>query len=291
MAHNSNNIFAATDPGYNVSTAVYGTPGPTTPTGALNAAFYGLGLLTDNGLSEGHTTNDNSIFDMAGQLQRIIRNQETREFTFEALEENAVVLGLRYPGSSVTSSGGTAEVQTITISGVPTGGTFTVSLPGYGSYTAAYNVTTAALATALSSAFGITVTVTGTAGTSYVVTFPIASGNVPQMLVDGSGLTGGTTPGASVATTTPGVNGTNTRDVGAGTLRNLRAWVLDVIDGAVNKRVWVPNGEAVMTGTVAYTSSGAAISQFTLTAYPDSIIGGKFFRIIDNNPASALTFS
>ncbi len=95
------------------------------------------------------------------------------------------------------------SVQTITIGGSPTGGTFTVSSGG-NTYTAAYNVATATLQAAIQAWGGIyaTVTVTGTAGSSYVVTFPAITSNIAgaaaPIVVNGKALTGGT-PTYSVA--------------------------------------------------------------------------------------------
>lgn len=99
----------------------------------------------------------------------------------------------------------TAEVQTITIAGAPTGGTFTPYWNGLTPGPQAYNVTTAALQTALRAAWGMsTLTVAGTAGTSYVITFPANRGNV-SLITLVKAFTGGTTPDATVAETTPGV--------------------------------------------------------------------------------------
>lgn len=100
-------------------------------------------------------------------------------------------------------------VQTITITGTPTGGTFTVSSGG-NTYVAAYNVATAALQTAIRAWGGVysTVTVTGTAGSSYVITFPAITANIAgaaaPVFVDGSALTGGTAPKATVASSGQG---------------------------------------------------------------------------------------
>jgi hypothetical protein len=109
----------------------------------------------------------------------------------------------------VTSSAN--DVQTITITGTPTGGTFTitVSLMGVSQTTAAlaYNVTTANVQIALAAInlVGANVTVTGTAGTSYVLTFNgnLAASPIPPVTVAAS-LTGGTTPAATPVHTTTG---------------------------------------------------------------------------------------
>jgi hypothetical protein len=70
-------------------------------------------------------------------------------------------------------------IQTITITGPPTGGAFTVNSGG-NSYVAAWNVTTAALQAAIRAWGGIyaTVTVTGTTSVSYVITFTAITSNV-----------------------------------------------------------------------------------------------------------------
>jgi len=107
-----------------------------------------------------------------------------------------------------TVSGGTAEVQTVTVTG--TGGTLALFFGG-STVTLAYTATTtaAAVAAALQSnpAIGATgVTVAGVAGGPYTVTFagPLGAGQQPVISTTGSNITGGATPGAAVAETTPG---------------------------------------------------------------------------------------
>src|SRR4051812_47454630 len=194
MPKNVNYAFAPSD--YAVSTAPQSAALPTglaTSSSALNlpVGWYDIGYLSDAGITEAHGYNENKAYDMAGALLRVLRNQEERTWTFECVENDAVVHGLMFPGSVVTTTGATAEVQTITISGTPAGGTFTPALSGYPAVPAqTYNVTTAALQAALIAAWDLAVTVTGTAGTSYVVTFPTGAGNIAQMTVT-SALTGG----------------------------------------------------------------------------------------------------
>jgi len=106
----------------------------------------------------------------------------------------------------------TSEVQTLTISGTPTGGTFTPTWQGISAPAQTYNVATAALTTALNTAWasklgGLSITVTGTPGTTYTITFPAGLGNVPIISVVAA-LTGGTTPTAAVVETTPGAGAT-----------------------------------------------------------------------------------
>jgi hypothetical protein len=293
MPKSVQNAFAPSD--YAVSTAAQTATLPTglaTSSSALNlpVGWFDIGYLSDAGISEAHAYNETKVFDMAGALLRILRNQEERTWTFECVENDAVVAGLMYPGSTVTTTGGTSEVQTVTITGAPAGGTFTLTLPGYGTLPPqVFNVTTAALTAAILAAWDITVTVTGTAGTSYVVTFPAAEGNVAQMTATGN-FTGGTTPTISVATTTPGVTGVNSRVVGRGIARNLRYFCVDLFDGAVSERYLVTQGEAVWTGSVTYSGSALKIAQFTLNTYFDSSVNG-FYTKLDNNGASGLTFA
>jgi hypothetical protein len=176
------NVFIPTS--YSVWTAPLGTALPTSPLTAPSAAFYEVGFLSDQGVTEGRDINETLIYDLVGQLVATARNQEARPFTFEALEDNRVVRELRYPNSTLATVAGTAEVQTITLTGTGTAGTWSLTLPGYGTASAlTYNITTSALATALNAAFGVSgITVSGTAGSSYIVTFPASMGNVALMI-------------------------------------------------------------------------------------------------------------
>lgn len=288
MAKENPNVRVYADSNYAVWTAPLGTTPPTTlPPTAPGAGYIEAGLLTDAGISEAHNYNETKIYDLAGSLVRIARNQEERPWTFECLEENAIEAGLRYPGTTLTTTGGTAEVETVTIAGTGTAGTWTLASSNFGTVTGlAYNITTAALQTALQNAWDEAVTVTGTAGTSYIITFPVAAGNIGQLTAT-QNITGAT--GISVATTTPGVTGVNSRAVGPGIGRNLRQFVIDLVDGTVHKRVLVNNGEAVWTGTKTYSGGGPAISQFTLQPFKDS--NGVFYVILDDDPAMSETFA
>lgn len=105
------------------------------------------------------------------------------------------------------------EVQTVTITGTPTGGTFSLTYGGATTPALPYNATAAAVQTALRalSSIGSTgVTVTGGPGpgTPYVVTFGGTLGgiNVPLIVAVGT-FTGGTTPAIAVVQTTAGSGG------------------------------------------------------------------------------------
>lgn len=97
------------------------------------------------------------------------------------------------------------KVQTVTVNGTPTGGSFTLSLGGYTTAPIAYNADAATIQAALraldtgysfggSPAAGATVTGSG----PFTVTFAITGGAGP-LSADGSALTGGTNPSVTVA--------------------------------------------------------------------------------------------
>ncbi|MEU8682989.1 hypothetical protein [Streptomyces sp. NPDC048611] len=111
--------------------------------------------------------------------------------------------GLYEPYAAVTN-----EVQTVTVTGGPTGGTFTLTYSGQTTAAIAYNATAAAVQTALVALSNVNagdITVTGNAGGPYTLTFggQYLGDNVAQLTATAS-LTGGSTPGVTVATTTAG---------------------------------------------------------------------------------------
>jgi hypothetical protein len=114
-----------------------------------------------------------------------------------------------YTGGPVAAAG-TAGIQTVTVSGVPTGGTFSLTYNGATTTGIAYNaaaaVVTAALV-ALSTVGAGKVTVTG-ATSPYTATFAADIVQVP-LTASAALLTGGTTPAVAIAVTTPGVQATN----------------------------------------------------------------------------------
>jgi hypothetical protein len=142
---------------------------------------------------------------------------------------------------------GLNEVQTITITGSPTGGTFTLTYSGQTTAAIAYNATAAAVQSALEALSNINVndiTVAGGPGpaTPWTVTFDSGldggqfdGTNVAEMTATSS-LTGGTTPAVAVTTTTGG-------------------------GGAVTV-----NGVSISSQTYANAAAGAAIPGF-----PDQI--------------------
>lgn len=114
----------------------------------------------------------------------------------------------------VSQGTGTNEVQTVSITGTPTGGTYTLTFSGQTTAPIAFNATAAAVQTALEGLSNIDPGDVATAGgphpgTPITVTFQgqYSGTDVPQMTANSSGLTGGTSPTVTVTTTTPGVEG------------------------------------------------------------------------------------
>jgi hypothetical protein len=105
----------------------------------------------------------------------------------------------------------TNEVQTLTITGTPTGGTFKLSFKSVSTAAIAYNAIASAVQAALEAISTIgTGNVVATGGplpaTPVVLTFQgqLAGSNLPLTTVNTPAFTGGSTPAATVAETTPG---------------------------------------------------------------------------------------
>lgn len=114
-------------------------------------------------------------------------------------------------GRHAPYGGSSEEVQTLTVTGTPTGGTYTLSFGGQTTATIPYNATAAQVRTALEALSTIgtgNVTTAGGAhpGTPITVTFTgaLANTNVAQMTANSAGLTGGSTPTVTPTTSTAG---------------------------------------------------------------------------------------
>jgi hypothetical protein len=102
-------------------------------------------------------------------------------------------------GPMLSGMGFANEVQLVTITGAPTGGTFTLTFDGQTTAAIAYNAAATAVQSALVALSNIgtgNVTVTGAAGGPYTVTFVgiYAGVNVPLMTGSATALVGGTAP-------------------------------------------------------------------------------------------------
>lgn len=105
---------------------------------------------------------------------------------------------------------GEDEIQTATITGTPTGGTFTLSFNNAVTSAIAFDAAAATVETALEALSNIgtgNVTVAGSAGGPYTITFvnDLGNMNVASLVSDGALLTGGTTPDVAIAVTNEGV--------------------------------------------------------------------------------------
>jgi hypothetical protein len=132
-----------------------------------------------------------------------------KEYAGKRREHRGVASGTGAP------SAGTSEVQTLAVTGTPTGGNFKLQFKGQRTAAIAHNAAAAAVVAALEALSNIGsggVTATGGAlpGTDVVITFAGARAARAQPLITvvESALTGGTTPAAAVTETTPGVTAT-----------------------------------------------------------------------------------
>lgn len=115
------------------------------------------------------------------------------------------------PRVAITCNTAADEVQTLTITGAPTGGTFTLTFQGQTTAALAITATAAQVKTALDALSNLEVGDTATAGgplgtAGVTITFQgrYAGGDVPKIATDSSALTGGTDPAAVVTVTTEG---------------------------------------------------------------------------------------
>jgi hypothetical protein len=120
--------------------------------------------------------------------------------------------GTYLAGTIVGEIVGVNEIQTVTITGSPGGGTFTLTYSGQTTAAIPYNATAQQVQDALEALSNIgdeDVVVTGT-NPAFTVTFANRLGrtNVAAMTASGAGLTGGTSPAVSIATGTGGSGGT-----------------------------------------------------------------------------------
>lgn len=244
--------------------------------GAVTSPFVDLGALSTDGIAEA-LSDTRTTFKRWGSIIpfRTVITDEQKTFDVTFLESNANVLGLFYRVATPTPAGTAAnEVQTVTISGSPTGGSFTLVFDDVATTDIAYNASAATVQAALQALSTIgsgNATVSGSAGGPYTVTFTAALGNqsVAQLNAT-SDLTGGTSPTVTVATTTPGTSGnilTITDDTSGN--QDLRAFVFDIMDGSNHVRFYCPHAEVTARKNPAYKTDSLTEYGVTITAYPD----------------------
>ena len=130
-----------------------------------------------------------------------------RDYDFRNVQDRSLVDV--YAGTNVIADGHTNEKQSVTITGDPTGGTFTLTYSGQTTAAIPFDASAGevqAALTALSNLRTGDVVVSGPVGGPYTVEFTnsLQATNVAQMTASGAGLTGGTSPSVTVATTTAG---------------------------------------------------------------------------------------
>jgi hypothetical protein len=150
---------------------------------------------------------------------------------------------------STVTPGGVDEVQTVTLTGSPGSGNFTLTFRGATTGNIAYNAASSAVEDALELLATIgngNVRVTGSAGGPYTVTFinDLGKQGVDQMTANGGGLGGGTTPGVTVTTVTEG------SDADAGRLFVRRGLII-MLSGTTKVKAWDGNSADDIIGVLA----------------------------------------
>ena len=134
-----------------------------------------------------------------------------RDYDFRNVQDRSLVD--TYIGTSIVADGAN-EAQTVTVTGSPTGGTFTLTWSGQTTAAIAYNATALTVRQRLEALSNIEaggVTVTGAAGGPFTVTFTNGV-NVAEMTATAS-LTGGSSPDVTIATATAGASAAFVRAV------------------------------------------------------------------------------
>lgn len=152
-----------------------------------------------------------------------------------------------FPGVPVA---GNDEVQTLTITGTPTGGTFRLRFGSAKTAAIAYNASAATVAAALNalSTLGAGAVAGGGGalpGTPVTITFSganVAKRDQPLIVAENVALTGGTTPDAAVTETTPGVLRVGIGTPKGGLLTDNVNGILYINTGTPEAPVWTKVG-------------------------------------------------
>lgn len=196
--------------------AIGGTPGTTNIAGTLINWSVGFNnqmarkYFADNTLATGAVILGE--LDLTGQL--LFEASSAQALTEYVNWDDQVGRLVRLEfGQNRVIDAGTNEVQTLTITGTPTGGTFTLTYAGHTTAALPYNATAAQVQSALRALGNIgyqDVVCAGgpLPGAGITITFQgrLAGTNVAAITTTDS-LTGGTTPASAIATTTAGAAG------------------------------------------------------------------------------------
>lgn len=153
-------------------------------------------------------------------------------------------------GLIISNDNAEQEVDTVTITGSPDGGTFTITVAGQTTSALVYNAASSAVQTAvraLSTVGGTLATVTGDAGGPYTIIFDTLLGAM-TVSASGTSLTGGSTPAATAARVPCDLH---IGDDGTGS----NVWSAPFV--GTNVRLVVQPGESLMKATT--TKAGYAV--------------------------------
>lgn len=139
--------------------------------------------------------------------RHVFLNSMTLSGTKKTMAISGSVMGRRQTDRTGKPAGARNCVQTLTVSGAPTGGGYILAFEGAGTAQIASNATAAAIQTALQTLPTIgTGNVTVTGAGPFLIEFTGTLGGIEQALLDirAKGLTGGAMPDVAVAITTQG---------------------------------------------------------------------------------------
>lgn len=129
-----------------------------------------------------------------------------RDYDFRNVQDRSLVD--TYAGTNIVADGKTNEQQTLTVTGAPTGGSFTLTYSGQTTPAIAYNAPAGVVQGRLSDLSNVgngNVNVTGPAGGPYKVNFTGSLGGADVAALTATpSFTGGTTPSVTITTSTAG---------------------------------------------------------------------------------------
>lgn len=211
-------------PDYNemdiIMSMMCGDPVADTGTSGQVTNTYGLPLSGSRDINT--YTAEFGVDDEAEQLRYSLLQQLDYTVTrgnAPSIDGNCNLLFLKPGAENVRMSSGVNETQSVTITGDPTGGTFTLTYDSQTTDDIAYNATPETVQEALEALSSIgagNVQVTGgplpTTALNVVFIGTLASKSLAAMTAAGDNLTGGTTPTVTIAEVTDGAAGNFTLD-------------------------------------------------------------------------------
>jgi hypothetical protein len=207
----SQDVASYTDPAYLFSN-IFGSPDIRTPGGATDAReqIWNPGLLNFTAVTPKTFVVETGSFKRAQKFEYGLVKSIGMDYDRDGVSLSGDMLGLKIT-DGVTLSGGTNEVQTLTVTGTPTSGDIDLAFMGE-TFTVPYNGTSGAVQSLINALPNIEagdVTVGGGALPGVALTFTFggkyAKLDVPEIVVVANNLSGGSTPSAAITETTPGV--------------------------------------------------------------------------------------